>query len=57
MIFVLYMSGMKVSIAKSTIYASKGIPMEKRERIKKMLRMNFTNDIGKCLGFKFIVEE
>lgn len=39
-------------MAKSVIYGSKGVQMGKRDKIKQVPRLNFTNDIGKYLGFK-----
>lgn len=45
-------SGLKVSLAKSAIFASKGVPTTKRVKIKSILDINFTSSVGRYLGFK-----
>lgn len=45
-------SGLKVSLAKSNVFASKGVLATKKEKIKMILGMNFTSRIDKYLGFK-----
>lgn len=46
------LSGLKVSLMKSIIRASKGVTSSNKVKISDILQMNFTNNLEKYLGFR-----
>lgn len=48
------LSGLKVSIEKSRIYASKGVTNARKEKITRLTQIHFTTRLGKYLGFRLL---
>lgn len=46
------MFGLKISVEKSKLYASGGVPRKKKDHLSQVSRMRFTTNLGKYLGFK-----
>lgn len=47
-------SGLKVSLEKSRALASKGVTTSRKNKIRQITQINFTDDLGKYLGFRII---
>lgn len=45
-------SGLKISVEKSKMFASSGVPSSKKNRLMQITQMPFTNNLEKYLGFK-----
>lgn len=45
-------SGLKVSLEKSRMYASKGVSRSTKESLEQLTHMKFTDRLDKYLGFK-----
>nr|KYP72644.1 Putative ribonuclease H protein At1g65750 family [Cajanus cajan] len=47
-------SGLKVNIQKSKALASRGVPTRRKNKITSITHINFTNELGKYLGFQMV---
>lgn len=47
-------SGLKVSLEKSRALAAKGVQASRKAKIRSITQINFTNNLGKYLGFRII---